>query len=163
MKCMPALTAAVLAAALSNGCAAEQRWSDPAPASQPATLISSPLSAITSDVQGVFDRYVAEKKVPGIVGALGVGELSTAFPAAGAIADDPGAPPAGPDSLWRIYSMTKPITGMAAMMLVEDGKLRLDQPISDFFPGFANMRVLTQPDSSLDSVPARKQDGPSAA
>jgi CubicO group peptidase (beta-lactamase class C family) len=51
--------------------------------------------------------------------------------------------------------MTKPITAMAAMILVEDGKLRLDQPISDFFPGFAKMRVLTSPDTSLESVPAR--------
>ena len=41
-----------------------------------------------------------------------------------------------PTRLWRVYSMTKPITGMAAMILVEEGKLKLDQPISDFIPAF---------------------------
>ncbi len=105
--------------------------------------------------QALFAAYVRAGKMPGVVGAFGVGDYPTLFPAAGRIADDAGAPAAGPDSLWRVYSMTKPITGMAAMILIEDGKLRLDQPISDFFPGFANMRVLTSPDTSLDSVPAR--------
>src|SRR3546814_19545462 len=47
--------------------------------------------------------------------------------------------------------MTKPVTAMAAMILIEDGKLKLDQPISDFFPGFKNMKVLLHPDPSLES------------
>jgi CubicO group peptidase (beta-lactamase class C family) len=46
-----------------------------------------------------------------------------------------------PDSLYRIYSMTKPITGMAAMMLIDEGKLALDQPIAEILPAFARMRV----------------------
>jgi CubicO group peptidase (beta-lactamase class C family) len=61
------------------------------------------------------------------------------------------------DTLWRIYSMTKPITGMAAMILVGEGKIKLDQPIADFLPEFASMRVLTDPDKSLESVPAKTQ------
>ena len=52
--------------------------------------------------------------------------------------------------------MTKPITGMAAMLLVEDGVISLDDPLSKYFPAFATMRVLTSPDTSLDSVPAKK-------
>jgi CubicO group peptidase (beta-lactamase class C family) len=61
------------------------------------------------------------------------------------------------DTLWRVYSMTKPITGMAAMMLVGEGKIKLDQPIADFLPEFANMRVLVDGTKSLDSVPAKTQ------
>ncbi|MGA0807164.1 MAG: serine hydrolase domain-containing protein, partial [Pseudohongiellaceae bacterium] len=53
-------------------------------------------------------------------------------------------------------SMTKPITGIAAMMLIEDGKLKLDQNIADFLPGFANPRVMTEPDKSLASRPAAR-------
>lgn len=53
--------------------------------------------------------------------------------------------------------MTKPITGMAAMILVEEGRLKLDDPVSKYFPGWAKMRVLTSPDTSLDSVPAKTQ------
>ena len=51
--------------------------------------------------------------------------------------------------------MTKPITGMAAMILIEDGKLKLDQPISNILPAFKNMRVLTNPDT--DSTAARRR------
>nr|WP_283773367.1 serine hydrolase domain-containing protein [Altererythrobacter sp. KTW20L] len=45
------------------------------------------------------------------------------------------------DTLYRIYSMTKPITGMAVMLWIEEGWLELDQPIADIIPGFANMQV----------------------
>lgn len=51
--------------------------------------------------------------------------------------------------------MTKPITGMAAMLLIEDGKMSLDQPVSDFIPAFKTMKVLIGPDS-LDSRPAAR-------
>ncbi len=61
------------------------------------------------------------------------------------------------DTLWRVYSMTKPITGMAAMMLVGEGKIKLDQPIADFLPEFKTMRVLTNPENSMESVPAKTQ------
>lgn len=46
-----------------------------------------------------------------------------------------------PDALWRIYSMTKPVTSLAAMMLYEEGAFQLDQPVADFLPGFADLRV----------------------
>jgi CubicO group peptidase (beta-lactamase class C family) len=106
-------------------------------------------------VQAVFDGYVAAKKMPGIVAAIGEGDAAPSFIAAGAIGDEPGAAQANADSLWRVYSMTKPITGMAAMMLIEDGKLRLDQPIGELIPAFKQMRVLTDPAKSLDSRPAK--------
>jgi CubicO group peptidase (beta-lactamase class C family) len=48
----------------------------------------------------------------------------------------------GPTSLFRVYSMTKPIIGVATMMLIEQGKLRLDQPLSDILPAFARMSVI---------------------
>jgi len=62
------------------------------------------------------------------------------------------------DTLWRIYSQTKPVTGMAIMMLIEDGKLKLDQPLADILPEFANMQVLKDPKGAIDdTVPARTQ------
>lgn len=45
------------------------------------------------------------------------------------------------DTLWRIYSMTKPITSVAAMMLYEEGCFELKDPVSRFIPAFADMRV----------------------
>ena len=45
------------------------------------------------------------------------------------------------DTIFRIYSMSKPVTSVAAMMLVEDGKLRLDDPVSKYIPAFAGVKV----------------------
>ena len=123
-----------------------------APQAQPAAPASQTALPAT---QALFDSYVATNKMPGIVGAFGSGDLPTIFVSAGRIADDPTAAPAGPDSLWRVYSMTKPVTGMAAMILVEEGKIKLDQPISDFIPAFRNMRVQINPDSLETRAAAR--------
>ncbi len=48
-----------------------------------------------------------------------------------------------PDTLWRIYSMTKPVTSVAAMILYEEGRLELTDPVSKFIPSFTDMRVFT--------------------
>ncbi len=48
-----------------------------------------------------------------------------------------------PDTLWRIYSMTKPVTSVAAMMLYEEGAFELTDPVSSFIPSFADLRVYT--------------------
>ncbi len=49
--------------------------------------------------------------------------------------------PVETDTIFRIYSMTKPITSVAAMMLYEEGRFRLDDPVSDYLPAFADLRV----------------------
>ncbi len=107
-------------------------------------------------VRGNIDALLAAKKVAGIVAAIGKGTRPPEFLVNGHLAM--GSKSAvNKDSLFRVYSMKKPVTGIAAMMLIEDGKLRLDQPIADFIPEFATMRVATSPDTSLDSVPAKNQ------
>ncbi|CAA9490509.1 MAG: Beta-lactamase class C-like and penicillin binding proteins (PBPs) superfamily [uncultured Sphingomonadaceae bacterium] len=99
--------------------------------------------------------YVGSGKVPGIVFAVGRRGQAPTFVSEGRVTLDRGAAAAGPDSLWRIYSMTKPVTGIAAMLLVEDGKLRLDQDIGDLIPAFRDPRVLVDPARSLQSRPAK--------
>jgi CubicO group peptidase (beta-lactamase class C family) len=49
--------------------------------------------------------------------------------------------PVETDTIWRIYSMTKPITSVAAMMLYEEGALALTDPVAKFIPAFADVRV----------------------
>lgn len=56
------------------------------------------------------------------------------------------------DTLFRIASMTKPITSIAALMLMEEGKLRLDDPIARWIPELANPKVLKAADGPLDEV-----------
>jgi len=92
-------------------------------------------------LQAFADRLVREGRVPGITIAVGQGDRPPTFIAAGRIATDGSAAPASADTLWRAYSMTKPVTGIAAMILVDEGKLKLDQPISDFIPAFKSTRV----------------------
>ncbi|WP_296218630.1 serine hydrolase [uncultured Sphingomonas sp.] len=147
----------VAAVALAAGVgSARQAQPAPQPSPQPAPATGAQRgNPLLTETQALFDGLVQSNKMPGIVGAFGIGDFPTQFVSAGKIADGANAPAAGPDSLWRIYSMTKPITGIAAMLLVEDGKISLDDPVSKYIPGFANMRVLTSPDTSLDSVPAK--------
>jgi CubicO group peptidase (beta-lactamase class C family) len=53
------------------------------------------------------------------------------------------------DTIFRLYSMTKPVTSVAAMMLVDDGKLALSDPVSKYIPAFANVKVgVEKPDES---------------
>jgi CubicO group peptidase (beta-lactamase class C family) len=56
--------------------------------------------------------------------------------------------PVRPDTIFRIYSMTKPVTGVAMMMLFEEGKWRFDDPITKFIPEFANLKVMTGTDAA---------------
>src|SRR5438270_1856416 len=75
---------------------------------------------------------------------------------------DPGTKaPMSDDTIFRIYSMSKPVTSVAAMMLVEEGRLMLDEPVAKYIPAFANVKVGVehkQEDGSitLDLVPPRK-------
>jgi len=115
-----------------------------------ATFARAPAHAA---VDAVLARFVPAR-LPGAAVSIGRGLASPAFVARGRIAVESTARAAGPDSLWRIYSMTKPITGMAAMILVERSKLRLDQPIADFLPAFAKMRVLANPGKDAKTRPA---------
>lgn len=101
-----------------------------------------------------IQKYIAGRKVPNMIAGLGWGQNPAHSVGGGKIAFGSDTD-ADLDSLYRIYSMTKPITGMAAMMLIEDGVIGLDQPVADILPAFADMRVLRQADGPLDdTVPA---------
>jgi CubicO group peptidase (beta-lactamase class C family) len=73
--------------------------------------------------------------------------------------------PMKPDTIIRIYSMTKPITSVAVMMLYEEGLLNLDDQVSKYIPAFNNPRVcvsdttegaVVSPLSMIPTVPARR-------
>ena len=107
-------------------------------------------------VTAMIERYVAGRKISGMIAALGWRDQRPGFIARGLEGFDD-KDPDGPDSLFRAYSMTKPVTGMAAMMLIDDGKLKLDQPLADIVPEFAKMQVAIDPKVSLDARPATHQ------
>jgi CubicO group peptidase (beta-lactamase class C family) len=107
-------------------------------------------------IKAEFDSYVSSGKLPGVLATIG---QASGLPDVIAVGTQGlgEKTPVNIDTLWRVYSMTKPITGMAAMILVGEGKMKLDQPISEFLPEFANMTVLTDPEKSMDAVPAKNQ------
>jgi CubicO group peptidase (beta-lactamase class C family) len=107
-------------------------------------------------VRAQLESYVSSGKLPGLLATIG---RAAGMPDVVAVGTQGlgEATPVNIDTLWRIYSMTKPITGIAAMILVDEGKMKLDQPIADFLPEFANMTVLTDPDKNLNAVPAKTQ------
>ena len=149
-----ALTA--LAASAVGGQALRQSAPVAAPQQQTSAATSARPTPFPA-TQALFDGYVRDGKMPGIVAAFGIGDYPTQFVAAGKLSTDAAAPAVTPDSLWRVYSMTKPVTAMAAMILIEQGKIGLDDPLSKYIPAFKQMRVLTSPDTSLDSVPAKSE------
>lgn len=91
-------------------------------------------------VAKLIDSYVGARKLANVVATLGWGQVAPDVVAAGNLALGTDSP-AGLDSLYRVYSMTKPVTGIATMMLIEDGKLGLDQPLAEILPKFAAMQV----------------------
>ena len=73
------------------------------------------------------------------------------------LADVARGKPIAADTIFRFYSMTKPLTSVAAMMLYEQGRFQLDDPISRFIPAFKDMRVFAGGSrGKFDSVPAER-------
>jgi CubicO group peptidase (beta-lactamase class C family) len=87
-----------------------------------------------------FARYVDDRRLPGwLITVSRHGRL--AHVSCYGSRDIEAGLPAESDTLWRIYSMTKPITSVAAMMLYEEGAFELTDPVSSFIPSFADVRV----------------------
>jgi CubicO group peptidase (beta-lactamase class C family) len=87
-----------------------------------------------------FDRYVEQAKLAGWL-ALVSRKGRIVHVGYGGQRDAEAELPVTTDTLWRIYSMSKPITSVAAMILVEQGRIELSNPISRFLPEFADTPV----------------------
>src|SRR3954452_10748941 len=87
-----------------------------------------------------FQRYVDDGRLPGFLAVIARDGRVVHLARAGARDVEAGLP-VETDTLWRIFSMTKPITSVAAMMLWEEGAFELKDPIERFIPSFADMRV----------------------
>jgi len=106
-------------------------------------------------LESILGDHVARGSIPGLVALVSQGEATHVI-AAGRMSLD-GPEPVRRDSIFRIASMTKPVTAVAALMLVEAGKLRLDEPVDRLLPELANRRVLRTLASPLDdTVPASR-------
>src|SRR4051812_49318853 len=80
-----------------------------------------------------FDRYVDDGRLPGWLAVI-AHDGRVVHIGRGGLRDMENGLPVEVDTLWRIYSMTKPITSVAAMMLYEEGAFELKDPVSRFLP-----------------------------
>jgi CubicO group peptidase (beta-lactamase class C family) len=93
--------------------------------------------------------YVENGSVPGAVGLVARGDRMEVA-AVGSMAA--GGAPMARDSIFRFASITKPITAAAVMMLVEDGRIALDDPVGRWLPELAEPKVVRTPASPVDDV-----------
>jgi len=106
-------------------------------------------------VRRAMARHVEQGSVPGVVWLVSRGGEVHAD-ALGTMAYG-GREPLRRDAIFRIASASKPVTAAAAMILVEEGRLRLDDPVDEFLPELSHSRVLKKPDSPVDdTVPANR-------
>ena len=102
-------------------------------------------------VREAAERHVGDTTVPGLVAAVARGDdlYVEAFGRLGV-----GRPAVQRDSLFRIASITKPITAAVTMALVDDGLIGLDEPVDRLLPELTERRVLARPDGPLDETVA---------
>ncbi|MFI1198816.1 serine hydrolase domain-containing protein [Streptomyces sp. NPDC020883] len=103
----------------------------------------------------VLARHVESGTIPGLVALVSRGE-QTHVEAIGTMRHDSDAPMRR-DTIFRMASTSKPVTMAAAMVLLDECRLRLDDPIDQWLPELADRQVLKQPDGPLeDTVPAQR-------
>jgi CubicO group peptidase (beta-lactamase class C family) len=105
-------------------------------------------------VRAAAEQAVADGTVPGLVALVARGQ-SEHVEAVGQLSI--GGAPVARDSLFRIASMTKPVTGAATMALIEEGLIGLDEPVDRLLPELADRRVLREMSGPVDdTVPAHR-------
>jgi CubicO group peptidase (beta-lactamase class C family) len=155
----PALLFTALVTGLLQFAAPDVRAQSLAPAAPEAVGLSGERLARITKVLGA---EVEQGKLPGAVVAVARRGKLVYFEAIG-YQDKPADKKMQKDSIFRVYSMTKPWTSLAAMMLVEDGRIQLTDPVSKFLPAFKEMKVsVATPNAatgqiSYETVPAARE------
>jgi methyl acetate hydrolase len=102
--------------------------------------------AATAAIEAVLERAVARRDVPGVV-AIAADRRGVFYSGAAGIASGQPARPMSVDAIFGIASMTKAVTSVALMQLVEASKVGLDDPASTYLPAFAKVMVITSFDA----------------
>jgi CubicO group peptidase (beta-lactamase class C family) len=98
----------------------------------------------------LLETYVGDGAVPGAV-ALVSTNGSDELEAVGSAETD-GATPMSSDSIFRVASITKPVTAASVMLLIDEGRLKLDDAVGEWLPELASPSVVRRPDSPIDDV-----------
>ena len=106
-------------------------------------------------IDTVFNKGIKENKIPGAVIAIARKGKLVYFKAFGMQNAEEGIP-MSTDSIFRIYSMTKPLVSISAMQLHEDGKLYLSEPVSKYLPELATMKVAKDNNNTIEITDAKR-------
>ncbi len=123
------------------------------PIADPDVLGLSP--ARLARMSEAFRAEIARGRLPGAVLLIARGGRIGCFESLG-VADPVRGTPMTHDAIFRIYSMTKPIVSLAVMMLVEEGRLLLDDPVSRHLPEYAGQKVAIERDGRIDLAPVER-------
>ncbi len=134
------LLSAVVASFIAAGCAAPRALD----------------SARVGQLEQAFATEIANKKIPGAV-MLVARDGAVAYEKALGAQDPVTGAPMRTDSIFRIYSMTKPVVSVVAMQLVEEGRIRLDDPVSQYVPELKGLSVGTEKGGGLEIAPAKRE------
>jgi len=115
---------------------------------------SAPAQTGRAAVDAVLSGAVTRGEVPGVV-AIAATRRDVIYQGAFGVADLPSRRPLQTDSIFRIASMTKPVTSVALMQLVEAGRLRLDDPASKYLPELADVKVFERYDARTGAYTVR--------
>ena len=127
----------------------------PLPQAQPADVGLCPER--TQRLMDVLQREVASGRLPGAVALIARHGQVALFDSVG-VQDPTSGAAMQPDSIFRIYSMTKPVVSVAVMMLLERGQLLLSDPVSQHLPEYAHQQVHTAGGLVPTTQPATVQD-----
>ncbi|WP_024512862.1 serine hydrolase domain-containing protein [Bradyrhizobium sp. ARR65] len=105
-----------------------------------ASAAASFSQAGLEQVSNYMRREIATGKIPGAILLIQQHGKPVYYEKFG-LRDVPSKLPMTDDTIFRLYSMSKPVTAVAAMMLVDDGKLSLDDPVAKYIPAFADVKV----------------------
>ena len=107
-------------------------------------------------LRGFLQSHIDQRRIPGAVVAVALGGHVEMFEALGQC--DPAAgTPMPADAIFRIYSMTKPLVSLATLMLAEEGRLQLMEPVSRYLPEFAGQLVAVEEGGAVRLEPVRRE------
>jgi len=111
-----------------------------------------------AEIDAVFQRAIQQGTVPGVV-AIVASKNQILYHSAFGLQDVANKKPMQKESIFRIASMTKPLTSAAIMLLIEQGKLKLDDPVSKYLPEFAGREVVANFNAADGTLTTRKAAG----
>jgi CubicO group peptidase (beta-lactamase class C family) len=107
-------------------------------------------------LRGVLQSHIDERRIPGAVAVVALGGHVELFEVLGQCDPAVGTPMKS-DAIFRIYSMTKPLVSLATLMLAEQGRLQLSDPVSRYLPEFGGQQVAVEEGGAVRLEPVRRE------